>query len=448
MSKLGSWFKKAVTTFIDSDRESDVRLLVQAIEQGLQAQRQHFSLRQLLTNWQYTEQNLNDAKERVYRAALERGWSDGVLTLGEQQTAKWLASRLELPPDKQRQFDFEQARKWFGLALAQAMEDGILDEEEERRLQSIASAVGCDLPRFARAFFQWEGEAFLRSIFLACVADNHISQQDWDYLLYVTQRFGLTHEEMLATVQPQARQFVEHVLADAKSDGKISAHEQQTLQWLLTNLHMPPDVCRYVTTEIELVETLADVEAGRLPSVALPSGMEYRSGEIVHWVGHVTWREHKLRKGGLAQNDYHGMLALTDNRLIFGGELKSQSFGYRKIVAHRGAENWLEIQLEGKPVNRFFFRQPSPLPYAIFSAAVAMANQTKVAKVEGVHSRHIPREVRQRVWQRYGGKCAECTATDYLEFDHIIPVARGGSNTDSNIQLLCRRCNLKKSDNI
>jgi hypothetical protein len=25
-------------------------------------------------------------------------------------------------------------------------------------------------------------------------------------------------------------------------------------------------------------------------------------------------------------------------------------------------------------------------------------------------------------------------------------VAKGGSNTDANVQLLCRRCNLKKSD--
>jgi 5-methylcytosine-specific restriction endonuclease McrA len=35
-----------------------------------------------------------------------------------------------------------------------------------------------------------------------------------------------------------------------------------------------------------------------------------------------------------------------------------------------------------------------------------------------------------------------------LEFDHIIPVAKGGSNAETNVQLLCRRCNGKKSDMI
>ncbi|MFN9970152.1 MAG: HNH endonuclease, partial [Phycisphaerae bacterium] len=59
-----------------------------------------------------------------------------------------------------------------------------------------------------------------------------------------------------------------------------------------------------------------------------------------------------------------------------------------------------------------------------------------------------PRDVRQRVWTRYGGRCAECNANDYLEYDHIIPVSKGGSNNDANVQLLCRRCNLKKSDHI
>ena len=42
----------------------------------------------------------------------------------------------------------------------------------------------------------------------------------------------------------------------------------------------------------------------------------------------------------------------------------------------------------------------------------------------------------------------ECAALDYLEFDHLIPVAKGGSNTVNNIQLLCRRCNGSKGDRI
>jgi len=35
-----------------------------------------------------------------------------------------------------------------------------------------------------------------------------------------------------------------------------------------------------------------------------------------------------------------------------------------------------------------------------------------------------------------------------LQYDHIIPVSKGGSNTAKNIQILCKHFNLKKSNKI
>jgi len=34
------------------------------------------------------------------------------------------------------------------------------------------------------------------------------------------------------------------------------------------------------------------------------------------------------------------------------------------------------------------------------------------------------------------------------EIDHIIPLSKGGSHTTENCQMLCRKCNLKKSDSL
>lgn len=60
----------------------------------------------------------------------------------------------------------------------------------------------------------------------------------------------------------------------------------------------------------------------------------------------------------------------------------------------------------------------------------------------------IPAEVRRAVWIRDQGKCARCASRERLEFDHIIPVSRGGGNTERNIELLCECCNRAKSDSI
>ncbi|MDR0682046.1 MAG: HNH endonuclease [Dysgonamonadaceae bacterium] len=60
----------------------------------------------------------------------------------------------------------------------------------------------------------------------------------------------------------------------------------------------------------------------------------------------------------------------------------------------------------------------------------------------------IPQDVRDRVWNRDGGKCVVCGSQHNLEFDHIIPFSKGGATTYRNLQLLCENCNRKKSNQI
>ncbi len=60
----------------------------------------------------------------------------------------------------------------------------------------------------------------------------------------------------------------------------------------------------------------------------------------------------------------------------------------------------------------------------------------------------IPDEVRAFVWERDEGRCVRCGAEDELQFDHVIPVAKGGGNAIDNVQVLCADCNRQKSDSI
>ncbi len=76
------------------------------------------------------------------------------------------------------------------------------------------------------------------------------------------------------------------------------------------------------------------------------------------------------------------------------------------------------------------------------------------------HMRTKNRNIKKRpnkrkiLYQRQDGKCAICgkqlqiedntSREDYLTFDHIIPVCRGGSNGLMNLQGLCWKCNHDK----
>ncbi|MDX1688440.1 MAG: HNH endonuclease [Candidatus Promineifilaceae bacterium] len=63
--------------------------------------------------------------------------------------------------------------------------------------------------------------------------------------------------------------------------------------------------------------------------------------------------------------------------------------------------------------------------------------------------RVVPTEVKLEVWKRDKGQCVQCGATDELHFDHIIPFSKGGTSIKAeNVQLLCARHNLEKSDYI
>jgi hypothetical protein len=78
----------------------------------------------------------------------------------------------------------------------------------------------------------------------------------------------------------------------------------------------------------------------------------------------------------------------------------------------------------------------------------AVSSYQNIDRAEDARRQSIPDDVRMFVWQRDRGKCIKCGSQARLEFDHIIPVSKGGSNTARNIQLLCECCNREKAANI
>lgn len=61
----------------------------------------------------------------------------------------------------------------------------------------------------------------------------------------------------------------------------------------------------------------------------------------------------------------------------------------------------------------------------------------------------VPDRVRLRVFFRADGRCQKCTRAiasgETWGCDHIVALANGGSNRESNLQCLCRWCHSKKT---
>jgi 5-methylcytosine-specific restriction endonuclease McrA len=64
----------------------------------------------------------------------------------------------------------------------------------------------------------------------------------------------------------------------------------------------------------------------------------------------------------------------------------------------------------------------------------------------------MPEWVKKAVLYRDRGACGACNKDvsglicigNQKNFDHIVPLAQGGMNDVTNVQLLCEECNLKK----
>jgi len=65
--------------------------------------------------------------------------------------------------------------------------------------------------------------------------------------------------------------------------------------------------------------------------------------------------------------------------------------------------------------------------------------------------RYISFKTKIRVVRRDNHTCQECSKhlrDDEVEFDHIIPISKGGSSEEHNIRLTCYDCNRDKTDNV
>ncbi len=89
-----------------------------------------------------------------------------------------------------------------------------------------------------------------------------------------------------------------------------------------------------------------------------------------------------------------------------------------------------------------------PVDLAALIAAGWLILDSVTAPINGKRevwpSRYITPAIKKAVHERDGGKCQTCGSTERIEYDHKIPVSKGGCSVEENLQLLCAPCNRAK----
>ncbi len=85
-----------------------------------------------------------------------------------------------------------------------------------------------------------------------------------------------------------------------------------------------------------------------------------------------------------------------------------------------------------------------PLNFEQLAEFIDDGSLEKSSREEETANRRIPDDQRASILVRDGGRCRNCGTSRNLEIDHIIPLSKGGSSADLNLQTLCRRCNRRK----
>ena len=287
----------------------------------------------------------------------------------------------------------------------------------------------------------------LPELFEEAAEDGVITEQEESFLRQVLKDNNLSWEEACSILNPKSKSFIREVLADAISDGVVTEDEQNEIIKYM-GMFMVHELEHEVMSVIRRTNVIYNLENGILPQ-ALPSHpLWLKSGEAIYFESSATF----LKEVRGNEIEIFGRLYLTNTRFEFLSDDLNLS---KKLTCIRSCEAYgrseLQLNFSPKTGSGSYYLEDAQVAEAYVIALTKSNNRTGTLSADGCtiqERRQIPKEVRHAVWIRDGAKCVECQAEDYLEFDHIIPVSKGGSNAEQNIQLLCRRCNGKKSNRI
>lgn len=267
---------------------------------------------------------------------------------------------------------------------------------------------------------------------------------EWD-TLWVSLMFHQVHADTgREALTPLAIAYLERVVTFAFADSQIEERELDEFERAVatlsavTNLGAAQRHIDELRRRMLRGRSLTQVRAGELPRVQSPR-VHLEADEFTYL--EVDALHVKYLANGPKRTP--GRIIASNKKVRFVGAGAGSELPWAKIVSVTNEYgNVIVSATTARGGGTYQVHDPEWVS-AVLEGALRVAKRLVLAPGQR-DSRSIPPHVRAEVYQRDGGKCCQCGAIHYLEFDHVIPLSRGGATSVNNLQILCRQCNLEK----
>lgn len=107
---------------------------------------------------------------------------------------------------------------------------------------------------------------------------------------------------------------------------------------------------------------------------------------------------------------------------------------------------WRESNRKSKQARQKIYNERQRQDYALNPEKYRVVERKRRAQMRALPGAHTPDDIAE-IMKAQGGRCAYCRTNikrSSRHVDHIVPLALGGSNARTNIQIACPSCNRSK----
>ncbi|MFI1240993.1 TerD family protein [Nocardia salmonicida] len=266
--------------------------------------------------------------------------------------------------------------------------------------------------------------------------------QEWSEV-WAALRFQRIDEERGRTLLREAGLTqVERMVAFAFADGEVFADELDAFEHVVSELALSGAIVDDLRRRMHRGRTLSRLRAGELPTINTP-GLHLDPDERVH----LDLPAVHIRMLARGPRNTEGRLIGSSKKLRFVGDGTGIELPWNRVVSVHPEHGTVVLAATSARGGATFGVADPDYVAAALEGALRVSKRLVLTPGQ-LDSRSIPQDVKAQVWQRDGGACVECGDGHYLEFDHIIPLSRGGATSATNLQILCRACNRAKGARI